>query len=646
MCKKLGLLYSLLCLFVPVELIGQDLADSVHTLDKVTITQSRLNDYMAAGYQLPIDSTMLLLSSGGSLTDLLRKQGLGHIRTYGPGGLASPSFRGTGSSHTSILWDGINLVSPLSGQLDLSLVPVFFFENATIQTGGSTSLSGNGTIGANVHLTNNVRFGEGVTAKAAVHSGSFGSQFFGSQFRLSSNKFESSTKVFLTSSDNDFKFRDKSKINGEILRRKHSAFDQHGILQQFTHQISTSSIVSLKLWYQQSKYEVPGIASNQDSAEASEENTFYRILGGWNYATKKLDINYQSAFIRQDLDYRDPKTSTYSLNRYNNIIQNVELGFQLTPRSKITTGLQYSWEEGVVHAFGTTHPKRNRIAILTAYKIQPSEKWDLSISAREELIDGKTTPLAPALGVAYSPEKAFKFFMNSSRNYRIPTFNDLYWLGGGARGNPSLAPELSLSMETGFNFERKGFTLKSVGFSNHVDNWILWSPDADNVWTPQNIKKVWARGVEVQTAISHGVGPLKYSVSGLYSFTRSTNESIYDNGNPNEKGKQLMLTPVHEASGTLHLNYHEFWLRFVHSFTGDQFGDTDNTIHNVLPFYHVSNMYFGKDFSLHARWKTSLSFEINNVFNTEYEARRGYPMPLRNYKISLRIHFHKPFKHD
>src|SRR5690606_27125332 len=115
------------------------------------------------------------------------------------------------------------------------------------------------------------------------------------------------------------------------------------------------------------------------------------------------------------------------------------------------------------------------------------------------------------------------------------------------------------------------------------------------------------------------------------------NESIYDNGNPNEKGKQLMLTPVHEASGTLHLNYHEFWLRFVHSFTGDQFGDTDNTIHNVLPFYHVSNMYFSKDFSLHARWKSSLSFEINNVFNTEYEARRGYPMPLRNYKISLRI---------
>src|SRR5690606_41561823 len=95
----------------------------------------------------------------------------------------------------------------LSGQLDLSLVPVFFFENATIQTSGSTSLAGNGTIGANVHLTNNVRFGEGVTAKAAVHSGSFGSQFFGSQFRLSSNKFESSTKVFLTSSDNDFKFR-------------------------------------------------------------------------------------------------------------------------------------------------------------------------------------------------------------------------------------------------------------------------------------------------------------------------------------------------------------------------------------------------------------------------------------------------------
>jgi len=135
-------------------------------------------------------------------------------------------------------------------------------------------------------------------------------------------------------------------------------------------------------------------------------------------------------------------------------------------------------------------------------------------------------------------------------------------------------------------------------------------------------------------------------MSGLYSFTRSTNECIYENGNPNETGKQLMLTPVHEASGTLHLMYQAFWLRFVHSFTGDQFGDTDNTVHNVLPFYQVSNMYLGRDFSLHSRWKASLSFEINNIFNTEYEARRGYPMPLRNYQFSLKIDYHKPIKHD
>lgn len=646
MLKKLEIFGFLLCVFIAFNLNGQSSADSIRQLKTVTVTQSRLSDYVIAPYELSIDSTMLSLASNGSLTDLLRKQGLGHIRTYGPGGLASPSFRGTGSSHTSILWNGINLVSPLSGQLDLSLVPAGLFDDATIQTGGATSLSGNGTIGANIHLNNNVTFNQGLKASAAVHAGAFGSQYYDGSFRLSGKKFETSTKLFLNSADNDFKFKDKSKINGKIIRRKHSAFDQHGLLQQFSQRVSDKSIVSFRVWYQKSMYEVPEIASSQDDAEATEENTFYRVLGGWNYGAEKFEFNYQTAFIRQDLDYEDPKTGIFSLNRYNNIIQNAEANFLLATRSRITTGLQYSWEEGVVDDFGSTHPIRNRIALFSAYKFQPFEKWEFALSAREEFVNGKTTPLAPALSATFAPSEAVKLFTNLSRNYRLPTFNDLYWLGGGARGNPSLRSELSMSAETGISIQKSWLTFKAVAFSNHVDNWILWSPDASQVWTPQNIKKVWARGLEMQTSIDQKIGSVRITVSGLYSYTRSTNESIYDNGNPNEKGKQLMLTPVHQASGTLHLGYQKYWLRVVHSFTGDQFTDTDNTVYNVLPFYNVTNVFAWKDFQLNTRWRPSLSFEVNNLLDTKYEARPGYPMPLRNYKISLRINFNKPNKHD
>ena len=166
----------MLCVFYTLPSNGQESRDSVQLLNPVVINQSRLNDYVIGAYELPIDSATLSLSSNGSLTDLLRKHGFGHIRTYGPGGLATPSFRGTGSSHTAILWNGINLISPLSGQLDLSLVPAGLFEDASVQTGGATSLSGNGSIGANIHLNNSLNFNEGLRASVSSFVGSFQSR--------------------------------------------------------------------------------------------------------------------------------------------------------------------------------------------------------------------------------------------------------------------------------------------------------------------------------------------------------------------------------------------------------------------------------------------------------------------------------------
>ncbi|MEX1238543.1 MAG: Plug domain-containing protein, partial [Cyclobacteriaceae bacterium] len=163
-----------LCILLSVQATAQVNIDSARLLKTVVVNQSRLNDYVIGSYELPIDSSALALASNGSLTDLLRKQGFGHIRSYGPGGVASPSFRGTGSGHTAVLWNGIDLTSPLTGQLDLSLLPAGLFDDVSIQTGGSTSISGNGSIGANIHLNNNLNFNEGLRASVSSHIGSFG----------------------------------------------------------------------------------------------------------------------------------------------------------------------------------------------------------------------------------------------------------------------------------------------------------------------------------------------------------------------------------------------------------------------------------------------------------------------------------------
>ncbi len=295
MLRKLELLAFLPCRLFTFSSNAQTPVDSARVLNTVTITQSRLNDHVIAAFKLPIDSSMLSLASNGSVTDLLRKQGLGHIRSYGAGGLAAASFRGTGSSHTAVLWNGINLISPLNGQLDLSLLPAVLFDDASIQTGGSSSLSGNGSIGANIHLNNNITFNQGLNVSAASHIGSFGHQFYHAGVSASNTRFGTSTKLYFTQTENDFEFLNRSTTPPEKQRRQHSAFEQHGLLQQLHWQSDNAGIFSLKLWYQKSLYETPNPTGIRSVSQASEENTSYRALVGWNFIRENFNINYQGA---------------------------------------------------------------------------------------------------------------------------------------------------------------------------------------------------------------------------------------------------------------------------------------------------------------------------------------------------------------
>lgn len=630
-----------LCLLSTVQSMGQVNTDSTRQLNTVIIKQSRLNDYVIAAYELPLDSSALALSANGSLTDMLRKQGIGHIRGYGPGGLGSPSFRGTGSSHTAVLWNGINLASPLSGQLDLSLIPAGLFDDASIQTGGSTSLSGNGSIGANIHLNNSVNFNEGLNTTASAYVGSFDTYFYDAGVRFSNKKFGTSTKIFWNKSENDFKFTNQNIFPAETQRREHSAFRQKGLLQQLHWQTSSMGIFSAKFWYQTSRHEIPNPTTIIRASQANEENEFYRGLVGWSYGKENFGLNYQGAFIRQDLDYSDPLTNQFSLNRSNSTIHNLETNFDFKNETQWTAGVNYTWEQGEVDEFGAQSPERNRVALFSAFKIEPFKYWKFAFSIREEFVNGKTTPIAPTISAKRILNSSMEVFANISRNYRLPTFNDLYWQGSGTKGNPELQPELSLGGETGFGYSKSPISFKIVVFSNHVDDWILWSPESGQTWIPQNIKKVWSRGSELQLSANQKFGTVHAKIMGQYSLTKSTNENIYENGNPNEKGKQLLLTPIHEGSITLEADSKKYRIRIVNAYTGEQFNDSDNTPYNVVDDYLITNLWIGKTIEKKT-FSLTVTGEVNNLFNVEYQGRPGYPMPGINFKAGLQINFNKP----
>ncbi|NOT77242.1 MAG: TonB-dependent receptor [Cyclobacteriaceae bacterium] len=645
MIAKLKTIVFGVCAFASLHVSAQQ-KDSVRLLQNVIIEQSRLNNYSTSQYALPVDSMTRALSSSGSLADMLRKFGYGHIRSYGPGGLATASLRGTGSNHTAILWNGINIISPLSGQSDLSLVPVGFIDELSVQSGGSAGLYGNGSIGGTIQLNNKASFNSGLTLKTFANVGSFGNYYQDFGVSWSGKKFITSTKVFTSQAKNDFEYLNKNFFPERIDRRIHSGFDQKGILQQNYWQISSQHLLTFKLWYQDNLYEVPNATFTSKPAEATERDQFYRALLGWNFTKNSFDLNYQGAFVHYDLNYQDPVTDLISPSVFDTFINNLEANFSFSKGASLTTGANYTFEQGKVDAFGGLNPVRNRIAVFGAYKWKGGTRWEFITSIRNEIINSTTTPLAPSLTAKYKTKKGIEVYGNVSRNYRIPTFNDLYWRSG-ALGNPDLQTEISLGGEAGLNFSSHQtyasdvlWTFKTAVFSNHVDNWIQWIPGAGGIYSPHNIKKVWSRGIETQTSISKRLGKVDVMISGHYSFTQATNQSVYE-ANTNELDKQLILTPLHEASGTVRIIWNKFYLNIIDNFTGTQFTDSDNSNTFAMSSYNILNTSLSKPFQV-KKIKTTLSGEWNNIFNVDYQARPGYPLPRTNFKIGVTIHFTKP----
>ena len=118
----------------------------------------------------------------------------------------------------------------------------------------------------------------------------------------------------------------------------------------------------------------------------------------------------------------------------------------------------------------------------------------IGLVLREELYNQRLSPLLGLLGCSFGNKT--RLSGSISRNYRYPTLNDRYWVPG---GNPGLRPEQSLSGEFSIlrwlPWTENGILEYSLGgYWNEVDDWILWLPGNGNIWSPENVQHVQARG--------------------------------------------------------------------------------------------------------------------------------------------------------
>jgi len=77
-------------------------------------------------------------------------------------------------------------------------------------------------------------------------------------------------------------------------------------------------------------------------------------------------------------------------------------------------------------------------------------------------------------------------------------------------------------------------------------------------------------------------------------------------------------------------------LNYSFIYVGERYRSSANTPENYEQPWYTNDLSLSRSFT-HDRFKSKLTLEVNNLFSQDYEVVLNYPMPKRNYKLTLTV---------
>jgi vitamin B12 transporter len=654
------ILHCCLILLLPGHINAQEKKDStmivkpasveeeMYAIPEVRITGFRLSPRPNNLHSSKFDREELGKQGSFSVADVLQTQTNAYIKTYGPNTLASPSIRGSGASHTQVYWNGLPINSPTLGQSDLSILNTEIMDQVSINYGSDLS-SSSGALGGSIELNDKLRWQKSSSISYRQRSGSFSSRSSSIYLQESSDNLYFSAAAVYASAVNNFSYIDRSVAEPTSQHMENADFMQQG--------------GTVTIGYKQKKHEVKfsGLMSKADRGLPV-------IMGATSKGERQRDDSFMGVMDYQYLGARfqnQLKLGSVSLvNRYANpaidlsaehvsqvlIFQN-EAKFLFKELWSINSRMAGRLEQAISSSYSGTK-SRDLFSNYTEFE-RSGKRTKYTARIRTEMIGQELAAVLPGLSgwiVLNNKGLPLRIKWNASKNYRLPSLNDLYWLPG---GNPDLLPELGYSADLGISSDlklnnedsnktsdkRSGNWFEITGFYANISNWILWTPTG-HTWSPQNLKRVRNSGVEVSYR-----GSRSFSVFGLgHSLTINMCYSLIDSKVLESEvvgdqgvGKSLIFIPKHNMKYNLEYQVMNWSLIFGQCLTGKVYLDAINE--SYMPYYGPSYLIISKQIQGVGDSRLKLGVKMNNLFNEEYQVMPYRPMPGFNVNVMGEIVF-------
>jgi vitamin B12 transporter len=544
-----------------------------------------------------------------SVADALRwVPGVTILRSGLDGGVTSLFVRGTASTQTLVMWDGVRLNSPFFGGYDWSLPSTLGLDRVEIVRGPYSALYGADAIGGVVQLVPEHAGDDQV--RTLVEGGGSGWR----RAQLDATLVEGSWDAVVSAGSRE----------GDGPLNNDGFWSRAGMVEVST-SLSGGSRLGVLLRRTTEHTEIPfsGATVTPHRFTAAEENLVALPLH-WRLGTDgELEVTLSR--VRRGLAFRDPEEPSgfvRSDTEADSDGARVALHGRWGRHHLVVGG---EWREDTVSdgsSFGTTLADRR----VVTRSLFAQDNWSPGIGigvlagVRWDQAEPWGSELSPRLTVSWHG-RGLRGWISSGLAFRAPSLGELYYPYS---GNPGLAPERSRSGEVGVSIPLVGgrAVLQLVAFSNRQSDLIDFDYAA---FRYENVARAREDGVEASwIAIAGDRGHLSVALNWL--------DATDGNGVP------LLRRPTWSGAVTVD---GPVWGRLAGAASLVWVGRRTDV--DPVSFQRVPQGGFATaNLSATVRLTRALAarVRVDNVANRSYEEVRGYPAPARRVMIGLEAALH------
>lgn len=608
--------------------------DSVQTLGDVSVVGVKPH-YLTPSQTLRGD--MLRSLSATSVADALKYFSGVQIKDYGGlGGLKTVNVRSLGSQHVGVYLDGIRITNAQNGQIDLGRYSLSNMESVSLYNANRNErLQSASEYASAATVYMQTKRPTETTYTMEYGCGSFGLNKLKGYFALKDLLF---VDAEYQHSDGDYAFRFRSEQEDTVGTRHNSDITFYRLeAAGFYKGLSTH------VYYYNSERGLPGpvirrLSDQWDSTDRQWDENFFiqsSYKHSWEHFGLKTNLKYSYDYLHY---LQDPRTNAATMYCNNHYTQQDLYGSVATAWNTryvsltASTDLRWSDLNADVYKFAYVYriDSKSLLSAIASYR-----GFEANIALLYTHISdhtrGAASPLSRLTPMYLASWHRGPLTVRAfhKRIFRAPTLNDLYYT---LVGNAQLRPEYTSQWDIGVDYKGRHLHLAVDLYTSRIEDKIVAIPmKCQFRWSMVNFGLVRSLGISTTAGYDRTWGKLALSANANYTCQRDRD---FSSPSDPEYKNTIPYSPLHSASLIVSLGYDGWSACTSWLYTGNRFALISNNKEDMLGAWQTVDLKLSKTFTV-SRHSLKTTIECNNLTDSRHEVVKRYPMPGRNWKLTL-----------